>query len=406
MRVLRLGAAARPVFCGPSRALKRGAHNRGRVFGYDGTLVFVVPPFYGGSVPIDLLSERARKVAGVAQRLRLVQAELLDHPAEERRAHLRDEIELILRAMVPGERKQFLFELVDEFPVFGDSQVSDVAPASSGPDRATLDALAAAQAEVATLRTELSRFNDVGMVSDRLIELSKRQNEEQRKTLVKKLATAGLAAVKTVEVNRAESAPTPLAPPPQPVAAPAPAAPVAAQNATVGGDLRKAAGLTDADQVDSARAGELAAVLTEFSGGLDELVWTAWRQVIAPGSKISRPGPLKRTFGQFLKNESGVSRQRVADDVALLRLITAATIAATSRAGKNFARKHLTKFGVDAIKAAVGAGGWGSKEAKYWAKYEELANVLNEDSIDAEIMQCIGEAARGLAEGKAGSRPA
>jgi len=147
-------------------------------------------------------------------------------------------------------------------------------------------------------------------------------------------------------------------------------------------------------------------LLTEFSGGLDELVWTAWRQVIAPGSKISRPGPLKRTVAQFLKGDSTISRQRVADDVALLRLITAATIAATSRAGKNFARKHLTKFGVAAIKAAVGASGWGSKEAKYWAKYEELANVLTEDSIEAEIMQSIGEAARGLAEGKAGSRPA
>jgi len=359
-------------------------------------------------VPIDLLSERARKVAGMAQRLRLVQAELMDHPADERRVHLRDEVEQMLKSLVPGERKQFLFELIDEFPVFGDSSVPDAALSPAGPDRATLEALAASQAEVATIRTELSRFNDLNVVVDRLVELSKRQNEDQRKALVKRLASSGLAAIKTVEVARAESAPTPAPATPIPAPAPAhgPSGPTPGVTVTVGGDLRKSAGLTDQDTIDSARAGELAALLTEFSGGLDELVWTAWRQVIAPGSKISRPGPLKRTVAQFLKGDSTISRQRVADDVALLRLITAATIAATSRAGKNFARKHLTKFGVEAIKAAVGASGWGSKEAKYWAKYEELANVLTEDSIEAEIMQSIGEAARGLAEGKAGSRPA
>ena len=99
-----------------------------------------------------------------------------------------------------------------------------------------------------------------------------------------------------------------------------------------------------------------------------------------------------------------MTRQRVMDDVKLLRLITAATIAATSRAGKNFARKHLVKFSPDAIKAATGATGWGAP-AKYWAKYEEMAGVLTEDTIEAEIMQTIGEAARGLAEGKEASKP-
>ncbi|XVJ57994.1 MAG: hypothetical protein HEQ23_00805 [Tepidisphaera sp.] len=352
---------------------------------------------------IDLLSERARRVASVAQRLRVVQAELADHPADERRAMMRDEIELVLRSMVPGERKQFLFELMDAFPLFGEGSSAPAGGSEGpGPDRATMDALAAAQAELAAAKSELSRFNDAAYVTERLVELAKRLPDEQRRAVIKRLATAGLSEVRTVEVAKAESAPVAprlAAPAPAPVAAPTAPAP-----ANIAADFRKATGLTDADPIDSSKAAELGAVLAEFGGGLDELVWTAWRQVIAPQSRISRPGPLKRTLGQFVRGDATVSRQRVIDDVKLLRLITAATIAATSRAGKNFARKHLVKFSPDAIKAATGASGWGA-QAKYWAKYEELAGVLTEDTIEAEIMQTIGEAARGLAEGKESSKP-
>lgn len=353
---------------------------------------------------IDLLSERARRVAAIAQRLRVVQAELADHPAEERRAHMRDEIELVLRSMVPGERKQFLFELMDTFPILGEGGgggSGQAAPEPGAKDMATIAALSAAQAELAAVKTELSKFTDPAHVTERLIELAKRLPQEQRATVIKKLGLAGLAEVRTVEVAKAESAPA--APvltksnPPTPVPTEAPA------SASLAADLRKTTGLAETDPVDSARIGELAAVLAEFGGGLDELVWTAWRQVIAPQSRISRPGPLKRTFGQFIRGDQAITRQRVLEDVKLLRLITAATIAATSRAGKNFARKHLVKFSPDAIKAATGSGGWGA-QAKYWAKYEELAGVLTEETIEAEIMQTIGEAARGLAEGKDGAR--
>lgn len=344
---------------------------------------------------IDLLSERARRVAAVAQRLRVVQAELADHPAEERRAHMRDEVDVVLRSIVPGERKQFLFELMDAFPILAEAGGAPV----EGADRATLDALAAAQAELATAKKELGRFSDPVWTAERLAELAPRMSEEQRRAVIKKLSTAGLTEVRAVEVSRSESAPVPAAAP----AAPAPAAAPAAAAPSLAADLRKAMGLTEADAIDAGRAGELCAVLAEFGGGLDELVWTAWRQAIAPSSRISRPGPLKRTMGQFVKGEAAITRQRVAEDVKLLRLITAATIAATSRAGKNYARKHLMKFSPDAIKGATGATGWGA-QAKYWAKYEELAGVETEDAIESEIMQTIGEAARGLAEGKDVSR--
>jgi hypothetical protein len=153
---------------------------------------------------IDLLSERARRVASVAQRLRVVQAELADHPSDERRAMMRDEIDLVLRSMVPGERKQFLFELMDSFPLFGEAPAAG-AGESAGPDRATMDALAAAQAELAAAKSELSRFNDAAYVTERLVELAKRLPEEQRRAVMKRLVTAGLSEVRTVEVARKSS---------------------------------------------------------------------------------------------------------------------------------------------------------------------------------------------------------
>jgi len=347
---------------------------------------------------IDLFLEQAKLVTSVAQRLRVLQAELADHPPDERRAKMRGEIDLELRRMAPGEGKQFLLELMDCFSGLGEeSRISGAGSKGAELDRATLDSLAAARAELVAAEGELSRFDDAAYVAERLVELAKRLPEEQRRAVMNRLVAGGLSETRTMEAARADSV---LA---KPAASTAVAEPTAAALGSVAADLRKAMGLTESDAVDAGKAAELCSVLAEFSGGLDELVWTAWRQVIAPASRISRPGPLKRTLGQFVKGDATMTRERVLDDVKLLRRITAATIAATSRAGKNFARKHLVKFSPDAIKAATGATGWGAP-AKYWAKYEEMAGVQTEDTIEAEIMQTIGEAARGLAEGKESSK--
>lgn len=333
---------------------------------------------------IDQLSEQAKRVMSVAQRLRVLQAGLTDRPPETRRAMMRDEIDLVLRSMVPGERRAFLLELMGLFPLFGEE------PGSSGggvedADRATPISQGAFQAESTAGNAELSRLDDAASLTGRLVELAKGLSEEQRRALASQLAAGGLSEARSSRAAESAAVPANVA-------------------ANVAADLRKAMGLTEADAVDAGRAAELCSVLAEFGGGLDELVWTAWRQVIAPASRISRPGPLKRTLGQFVKGDATVTRQRVLDDVKLLRLITAATIAATSRAGKNFARKHLVRFSPDAIKASTGATGWGAA-AKYWAKYEEMAGVQTEETIEAEIMQTIGEAARGLAEGRESSKP-
>ena len=59
----------------------------------------------------------AEWAAGVAARLRLLQASFADDPLEVRERTLRDELEQALKTVALGQRKEYMEALAMEFPV-------------------------------------------------------------------------------------------------------------------------------------------------------------------------------------------------------------------------------------------------------------------------------------------------
>ncbi|QOI99984.1 MAG: hypothetical protein HRU70_05585 [Phycisphaeraceae bacterium] len=152
---------------------------------------------------------------------------------------------------------------------------------------------------------------------------------------------------------------------------------------------------------DPVRSLEWSAEVSEFCGWLDDYVWRAWRDAVAPSSVVSRPGVLRKTAARFVRGDAGVTRAKVREDLALLKRVVGSTIAAISRAGRNHAQRHLSRYGAEAIEASTPAG-WG-KSGRCWERYKELSKGLNEESLESEIMQEIARCARELAEGPGAS---
>ena len=80
---------------------------------------------------------------------------------------------------------------------------------------------------------------------------------------------------------------------------------------------------------------------------------------------------------------------------------SAAMTTAVSRAGGQFARRHLGTFSPSEIAALVRTepgGVFVSHEVKCWRKYVELAERLDEDAIDMEIKKAIVDYVESLAK--------
>jgi hypothetical protein len=100
--------------------------------------------------------------------------------------------------------------------------------------------------------------------------------------------------------------------------------------------------------------------------------------------------------------EPEASPEQVEKALKELQRLTAAIITAVSRVGGQFARQHLTKFTPSEIEAQVRmerGSVFQSHDVKCWRKYTELADLLNEDSIDTAIRRAVVEYVQSLMRG-------
>jgi hypothetical protein len=149
--------------------------------------------------------------------------------------------------------------------------------------------------------------------------------------------------------------------------------------------------LDDRPSFDANRLTELIILLVDFVYRLEPLVWNTWRK-LSPRSNISSPGDLKNAIGQFMYNDSKVSREQVNNDLKELQRLVAAITTAVGRVGGQFAKNHLAKFSPSEISALVRMEHKSvlvSHEVKCWRKYVELADTLTEDTIETEIRKAI-----------------
>jgi hypothetical protein len=294
-------------------------------------------------------------VTATANRLRMVQADFADQGADVRREYLSEEIERALSSVVPEQRQPFLAELMAQFPSW-DARVEVQLRREETTDRTLTDA---------------RELRDPNFLVARLIDRAAELGESDRKVLVERLKEANLASL-------GQQAWSPDA------------------ESKLRQDLR-----LPAEPVDPTRALELVGMLADFALRLDQLVWGAWRKV-APRSGIRQDRPLQQTIKAFLTGSQDVPRGQVAGDLEKLRQLIASLISAVGQAGRQFASRHLGRFSpveIEALASLEGGGFLVSKEVKCWRKYVELADALNEASIESEIMETIATYAENLMRG-------
>lgn len=290
--------------------------------------------------------EQASRVSAAASRLRLLQAELADRPAEVRLQELRSEIDRVGKTMSATDRAAFMADLAEQFPRA--SQTGSNA-GNAGPAPVAKAPPPVGPADAPRLADEIGKMWPV---------LTEDLRQQVRAAL-------------------------------------GPAMPPAA----AGGDIqapqwRKILGLNPDDPVDPAKANELALALLSLSVSIDRVVCGVWKETNTSG-EMKRAENLKLVASQFVRNWTGTGADKMLAEVTDLQLLLYAMLKAIQLFPNMFADRHLARFDPAVIGANVGAagekgGGWfgDSKKAnsgKCWEEYMRLMAEYDKNSLQEEV---------------------
>ena len=296
------------------------------------------------------------RVLETANRLRLIQVDFADESEQTRKDYLCEEIEKALKTVLPDERSEFMQRLLERFPT------------------GSFIAQPALKEQEITIAPKIdeSKLKNVDFLVQSLLEIAPTLSDDQKEFIDKSLKQAGLRPkVKgdhTVELDQKLK-----------------------EKLQIGGERN----------LDAAQLVELNAMLVDFVLKLESLVWNTWRQ-LSPRSSVRSQGAVAKKMGQFLCDGTGSSGNQIDDDLKLLQRLIAAITSAVSRVGGQFAKRHLAKFSPSEIEALVRmehGSVFVSHEVKCWRKYLELAEALNEDSIEMEIRKAIVDYVESMAKG-------
>ena len=296
------------------------------------------------------------RVIETANRLRLIQVDFADESNETRIDYLCEEVERALKMVLPDERSVFLRRLLERFPT-GNIAAQPMLKEQEGKRISVIDE---------------AKLQDADFLVHSLLEIVPTLPVDRKESITKKLQQMGLGA-QVGENYSGESIEK----------------------------LRTELQLGDEPGFDANRLTELIVLLATFVYKLEPLVWNTWRK-LSPRSGVRQSGDLKKTIGQFLNNDPNVSQGNVDSELKELQRLIAAVITAISRVGSQFAKHHLARFSPTEISTLVRMEHKSvlvSHEVKCWRKYLELADMLNEDSIETEITKAIVSYVESLVKG-------
>jgi hypothetical protein len=307
------------------------------------------------TVPADYKEKIESRVLETANRLCLIQVDFADESEQTRTDYLREEIEKALKTVLPAERNEFLRKLLERFPTCS---------------FITQSMLKEQEIKSAPVDDE-SKLKDVDFLVRSLSEIAPTLSDDQKEFIDKSLQQAGLR-------------------------------PKVPQDSSVElGQEQKNTLQVGREHTNATQIAELNALLVDFVLKLEPLVWNTWRK-LSPRSAVRPQGSLKKNIEQFLGDDTDVSGDQFDNDLKVLQRLIAAIISAVSQAGGQFAKRHLAKFSPSEISALVKmehGSVFVSNEVKCWRKYVELAETLNEDSIEMEIRKAIVDYVESLAKG-------
>lgn len=290
------------------------------------------------------LTQEAKWAAGVAGRLRLVQASLSDKPPAERQGHLAEELESALKSVPPSGRRVHLEALAEKFPAWQVAALPELR-SQSKPDVIE---------DTPELRLES------------LLQVAARLPPEQLELFSRKLKQAGF---KVVEGS--------------------------GPGLELPADFRKKLNLQETQALSPERAGKLLAETLELALRLDLLVGKTWRE-LSPNGKARPAGELRTLAARYLAGDGEVSTPQVSASLEQLRKLTAAMLGGIPRGALEFARGHWELLSPEAIEGFVEmikATLFRTKEHQCWLKYRELAAEVNELALEKRILESIARAA-------------
>jgi len=296
-------------------------------------------------------TQESQQVAAAAHKLRFLQTQLADAPADERAELFADTLRRELQEIRPEKRADFLRALLERFPDW------------SGPQPAP----SAAAAQPATTVETVARVEkeDPQDIIERFFELAESLKEAERQALGERLQAEGFAA----------------GPEPRPAKAP---------------------GGQGADD----ETAELMKHLCALATTLDLFVREAWYAMDPGVVTVERGSPLAGMLQHYRTGEG--RRPPVRDMVSRiqeLQLMISCLITAMQDVGR-CASEHLEKFSPDHIKRMIAAEGrkvWQAKEVAWWQRLEKLYRDANSQKVQAAITQTIARSAEELLKKKAGT---
>ena len=307
-------------------------------------------------MPANDKNKMESHVLETANRLRLMQVDFADESEQTKTTYLCEEIEKALKSVLPDNRNEFLERLLEKFPA--GSLVSQAISTEITIESPPVDGEA--------------ELKDINFLVRSLLEIAPTLSDDQKNYVDKSLQEAGLTP-KTRQDNSIE----------------------------LDQKLKKKFKVGDDCSISAEKIAELSAILVDFVSKLEPLVWNIWRQ-LAPRSAVRQKGALTKEIGQFLSDDAEISVSQVDDNLKVLQRLIAAMTSAVSRVGSQFARRHLAKFTPSEIEDLVRMeprSFFVSHDVKCWKKYKELAEMLNEDSIEMEIRKAIVDYVESLAKG-------
>jgi hypothetical protein len=300
---------------------------------------------------------RKQNIVEASHRLRIVQRDFADEDQSRQKQYLCEQLDQLLQGIPFGERKTFLEDLLERFPV-GLSRVCDdgqAAPPAAPPRRLAADSPT--------------------QWVDALMEALPSLPEDERKAIIDQLR--GIVG---------EPAPTPQ------VSTKSPAA------------LRTTLQLAPDAQVHGERLGDLANLLADFVMKIEPLTASIWGKIAAKSS-LRPPRQTHKLAGRFLSEQAG-SPEELTKDLHLLLQFATAIMTAASRAGEEVASRYARRFSPEAIGALVDMEQkrpWdslaSSRNGRCWRKYCELAGELGAEYIEKEIESAMAEQVEAFVRG-------
>ncbi len=298
-------------------------------------------------------------VASTANKLRMIQISFADEQSEERRDYMIDAVERALEHFSVDEKRTFVKALRARFPA------GELGPVQAAAPR----------------KTKQEQTETPEELAERLVQKAELLDDEDKKALTEKLAQVGLTAI-TKDSTPFDAQATDR----EKIQLPK----------RINQTLQYLMNKRGISTLDMSRMIKLLIFLSDFVSSADSMIWNTWKN-IAPRSPVRRTTDLRKEISAYLSGSKKVSGNEIRDHVEQLQKLTASIIAGVGQVSSYLARKHLAKLSPIEIETQVnreGGGGigiLGSKEAKCWNKFVNLARELEEDIVEHAIREGIAK---------------